>query len=563
MSGEESDMDESTLSQRTYVSSTGYEGDTEPDELINFFKDGKIPGVIQDSSKDEVPQLTKEQVIEEIDLNTQASQAVEDLEITIDEQPQEALEIIDEQPQEQNIDEESIARTKAVRIKNPIQRFQPPTIKIESKKSKKQPTFFQSSQTEVSSQYANDYLMNETEGKGSVGDAFIVKRVRLETRSPDDQAKVIYGDDFNRLKMSRCYLCGFELSRRISSRHNERWGYTHNSITSSYDHTAPVNFSSIVTRIPSQYNTKSDKTTKNRIEEYEKPFLRYNGKFACFHCNYTKSQMMFIKCDIVNGVINFKNFKPNELVIENFVNKLYSDNGDWSKDLGGNNTLHQCIDVTFKGNVQEWKIKRIASIKKSADELCTMIKAHVEQKSVIKRYYYTKLLIQKAYQQIEKDPVYLALLTSAKKTIYSKKYIAHIVAKAEATNPNFVKPWNTTKKPITNPFDKTIVKNTNTQQRQQEQSTSSTQRNTDRSKTARNEILKEKREASVTPDLPPVSSSVKPDLPLVTLPSGERVVPTRIISPYQRQQESTNRLSRSNRAGSRRKRKTYRRIRLF
>ena len=544
-----SDTDTSSVSQLSSrddsISLSGYDGDDESYEkdIINFVENGifTIPGAIPNSPQDEVPPETKKQADEEKAIDEQASQAVDNLQIEIYEEPQEALEIIDEEPQVQNIDEEPIAKRKAIRIKNEIQRYVPPVITIKPKTQKK-PTTFQDSQAEVSSQIALEYLMDETRSTSSLSQQFIIKKVRLETRSPDDQAKVIYGAEFETLKNSDCYLCGFPLSERISHKHNERWGYTHNPITSSYDHTAPVNFSSIVSRIPSQYNTKKDNITKNRIEDYEKDFLKSNGKFACFHCNFTKSQMMFITCKIINGVINFQNFNHNRRVIEKFVNDLYRNNSEWSKGSDGSNTLYKCIRKYY-GNKDDWKKSRIQSIIASADEVCTMIKEHVDEKSVMKRFYYTKLLLQKAYKQLQIDQVYIAQPTDAKKNIYLKKFIAHVVAKAEATNPNFVKPWNTRQKPKTAPFDRTKSKSTYTSERQKDQSIALNQRST----TARKQILEEKR-------------GLEPRL----LQSGDVVVPTRIKSPFEKQRESDRRLSGI--GGSRRrknKRKTYRRIRLF
>ena len=541
-----SDTDSQLSSRDDSISLSGYDGDDESYEkdIINFVENGifTIPGAIPNSPQDEVPPETEQDAIEEEEINTQASQAVDNLQIEIYEEPQEALEIIDEEPQVQNIDEEPIAKRKAIRIKNVIQRYVPPVITIKPKTQKK-PTTFQDSQAEVSSQIALEYLMDETKSTSSLSQQFIIKKVRLETRSPDDQAKVIYGAEFETLKNSDCYLCGFPLSERISYKHNERWGYTHNPITSSYDHTAPVNFSSIVSRIPSQYNTKKDNITKNRIEDYEKDFLKSNGKFACFHCNFTKSQMMFITCKIIDGVINFQNFNHNRRVIEKFVNDLYRNNSEWSKGSDNTNTLYKCIRKYYNGNINNWKTSRIKSIIDSANEVCTMIKEHVDEKSVMKRFYYTKLLLQKAYKQLQIDQVYLAQPTDAKKNIYLKKFIAHVVAKAEATNPNFVKPWNTRQKPKTAPFDRTKSKSTYTSERQKDKSISSIQRST----TARKQILEEKR-----------------GLEARVLPSGEFVVPTKIKTPFEKQRESDRRLSGI--GGLRRrknKRKTYRRIRLF
>jgi hypothetical protein len=238
------------------------------------------------------------------------------------------------------------------------------------------------------------------------------------------------------LKDESCYLCGFKFKDRVSHNHNVRWNKTDlTEETKSYDHTAPVNFSFIVSRIPSEYNI-------SYMTDGEKNHLKSNGKYACFHCNFTKSQRMFITCPKKGKSIDFRDFNHNEPAIENFVDDLYESTSDWTLGPSRENTLHECIKKYYgKEGVNKWKAERIQSIKNSADDVCTMIKKYVDQKSVIKRYYYTKLLIQKAQTLLDVDPQYKVLPTPKKQNIYRKKFIAHYLAKAEATNTNFVRPW--------------------------------------------------------------------------------------------------------------------------
>ena len=460
---------------------SGYNADTELDDndIFNFVQNGIITETtLKEEPDDEVPPKDKVTADEDEVINTQASQAVDNLEIEIQEVEQ--LPSIDEE-QSQQIDEDlELEEQPTIAITKPKRETKQPQLFLNELEGRKQPQKKKArivvlpKDENFDTQQAQSYFIDETKSDITVSTNLIVENVRLETRKPDDQAKVIYGADFDKLKNSDCYLCGFPLSERISHKHNERWGYKHNPITSSYDHTAPVNFSFIVSRIPSQYNN-------NRLEDYEIPFLKSNGKFACFHCNFTKSQRMFITCPKGAG-INFENFKHNDSAIKNFVNDLLKSKSDWSLGPRDENTLHECIKKYKGGDVNKWKSERIQSITNSAIEVCTMIKNHVDQKSVMKRLYYTKLLIEKANEILQTDQVYLAQPTTPKKNTYAKKFIAHFVAKAEGTNTKFIKPWKQESPPIY---------------------------------------------------IPPKGVSSKP----VTLPSGEKVIPTYIGNPIKLEEQ--------------------------
>ena len=427
-------MNESTLSQRSYVSSTGYEGDTESDELIDFFKDGIIPGVIPDSSEDEVPPLTIAEAKEEEDINTQASQAVDELPLEeqrkLQKEPLGPIEEAEDEEEEASIIQQE---PESKRISKQTSFFKP--ADFTRNKSKKKHTsktiLVGDSQDPILSQVANENIRNEISSVGSLARKLVIENIRLETSAPDTQAYLIYGINIKNLKDQFCYLCGFQFKYRVSYNHNVRWNKSDlTEETKSYDHTAPVNFSFIVSRIPSEYNTLSDN---------EKHYLQSNGQYACFHCNYTKSQRMFITCPTDDGKIKFENFRPNTEAITKFIEDLWNNPSDWSLGPKGENTLHECVK-TYGGEAK-WMNDRFVAIKTSANEVCTMIKKYVDQKNVIKRYYYTKLLIQKAENLLNVDQKYNLLTTTKKKNIYKKKFIAHYVAKAEAINSNFVRPW--------------------------------------------------------------------------------------------------------------------------
>jgi hypothetical protein len=86
-----SDTDTSSVSQLSLrddsISLSGYDADNESYEkdIINFVENGTftIPGAIPNSPQDEVPAETKQEAIEEEEINTQASQAVDNLQIEI------------------------------------------------------------------------------------------------------------------------------------------------------------------------------------------------------------------------------------------------------------------------------------------------------------------------------------------------------------------------------------------------------------------------------------------------------------------------------------------------
>jgi hypothetical protein len=286
----------------------------------------------------------------------------------------------------------------------------------------------------INTQNAYNYTNVEVGSQSTVARKLITNDIRLESITPDSQAKKIFTqDEIN--AMTSCYICGCKFEDRISAKHNKRWDYPENQITVSYDHSAPINFSAVVGRVPSPYGS---------YEPFEIEFLKLNGKMACFHCNYTKSQRMFLRCPKDDkGNIDFQNFEPNTEAITKFINDLWDNQSEWSKDPNDENTLHNCVGKDQE-HIDKWKEQRIQAITASVQLICDMIKTHVSQDNVIKRFYFTNLLIAKAKELLKSDP-YLKdpNISDRTKKGYEKRYIVKFVSKAEATDPRFVTPWPT------------------------------------------------------------------------------------------------------------------------
>jgi hypothetical protein len=465
MSGQNSDTDTSFLSEsdsdvNISRSDSGNEADDEAEKPITY-KDAedKLPNIVESGgfyrfelTEDEKDQLekiqeeqekeveeeyqvfTQEQVIHEPDVLDDAiaeeiaSQVVDDLDFEIEENPQAKTAVIrtSTRPRKDSA---------VVRESKEVKALEEAAKAAKTKKETPNEYIFQSQNSQVNSQIANTYLKVEVGSQSTVAKKLITNDIRLESITPDSQAKKIF-TDAELTAMKSCYLCGFDFKDRVSAKHNERWGYPKYQETKSYDHTAPVNFSVVVVRVPS---------TDSSYEPSEIEHLKTNGKMACFHCNYTKSQRMFITCpkNKDDGTIDFQKFKPNDEVIQKFVNNLYNNLSEWSKGPDGvQNTLHECVKK-YKGGKTKWIGDRIRSITESAEKVCEMIKKNVSQSNVIKRFYFMNLLIAKARELLKTDPYFNdQSVKLSRRKAYENRFIVKFVAKAEATDPKFVKPWN-------------------------------------------------------------------------------------------------------------------------
>jgi hypothetical protein len=301
------------------------------------------------------------------------------------------------------------------------------------KKSKSQLAQVRSTDTD------QDILTSENGGItdssiASIAKRFITPNLRLETYNPTSQATVIYGEQLKDLTKpdSLCSLCGFQLKDRISYWHNK----IHNpdnleTLTWSYDHFVPVNFSAVVFRIP---------TSKSKHDDKEKEYLKNIGHIACYHCNYEKSQRMFITCPVKNQVKDFQNFTPNEDSITLFVHDLYKsqNKNGWSKEGDAiKRTLTKCLTNEQK-HYATWIRQRIQAITTLAQNICNILKTQINVGSVNKRYRLTQVLISKADTLLKENAEYNNLESKSKKIRYRKAYIAKLFA---ATEEKFPRPW--------------------------------------------------------------------------------------------------------------------------
>ena len=182
--------------------------------------------------------------------------------------------------------------------------------------------------------YASDFNQSTLTAATDI----IQKDIRLESYSATSQAKKIYGLNFSTLTSpdQKCALCACMFKDRISYSHNMNFHPDNlEKLTITYDHFTPVNFSALVFRIP---------VAGVNYQPFEMNIFLLNGHMTCYHCNYEKSQRMFITCPKEEGgVVNFDNFAPNEPSIRAFfTNLVKSENKHGFAKNGNTKTLDIC-----------------------------------------------------------------------------------------------------------------------------------------------------------------------------------------------------------------------------
>ena len=259
----------------------------------------------------------------------------------------------------------------------------------------------------------------------------IIGNIRLETYNATSQAIAIYGDELKKFTTpdSPCALCGFPLKDRISYIHNRTHGYTDNPLTWSYDHFVPVNFSAVVFRI----------VTSKNYDIKELNLLKDNGYIVCYHCNYEKSQRLFVTCPKKGRVVDFNNFEPKKEAITEFVDDLYTSKNKhgWLNE-DGNRTLIKCL-TDYKKDKSTWRRERIEAITILAKKVCDNIIRQVNFEAVKERLKRTKLIVRKSKSSISNDARYKQLTNPKSKNRFRREYIAKLFAAAEL---KFRSPWN-------------------------------------------------------------------------------------------------------------------------
>jgi hypothetical protein len=211
-------------------------------------------------------------------------------------------------------------------------------------------------------------------------------------------------------------------------------------LTISYDHFIPINFAAIVFRIP---------ISKGKYSDDELQTFRLTGDMACYHCNYEKSQRMFITCPKDGQKIVFTNFKPKKQSIKEFVDNLVtSTNRHGLASNEKDSTLKQCIQKeyvdpekyrTFTDKVNQWKIDRIAAITDKAKLICNKINTSIDFRAVQMRLARVREIIKQVEENLQKDKKYTDRAGNpARQLRYRKEYIARQFGIQEL---KFEKPW--------------------------------------------------------------------------------------------------------------------------
>lgn len=253
----------------------------------------------------------------------------------------------------------------------------------------------------------------------TVANKFIMK-IRLEKSTPDSQAQRIHGAaQFNQKQTldATCALCGFAFRHRMTFRK------TTPGPAVSYDHFIPVNFAATVLRIVSPGGTYSQ-------EEFA--ILGKIGDMVCWHCNYEKSQRMFITCPNTGS---FESLMPNERNIGIFYQDLIESRHTcgFYRQTDTESTLIQQLPTPDLQ--REWRRERTRITIERARSVCDTIRRFVDYDTARLRLRAARSIIQAIDRALPTDANYIA---SQKKALYRKALIQAQYAKDEL---QFLRPW--------------------------------------------------------------------------------------------------------------------------
>lgn len=257
---------------------------------------------------------------------------------------------------------------------------------------------------------------------GTIATKQITSDIRFEVVSPERQARIIHGEDTVNERMRNrecCALCGFPFEFRMG-----RQRKTKGQLSISYDHFIPVNFAAIVFRVVLPRQTYSAN---------EFAIFKTIGDMVCWHCNYEKSQRMFITC--LAG--DFSGMRPNEGSIRAYLNKMLTSTHASGVDQNGKSTLLQCI-ANAGITPAEWVEQRMGPLMARAQEVSETIRKNVDYNHVRNRFLAAKLLISIEDKKMLSDPIFNKLKADKKYTERRSR-----IAKAFANlEPSFDRPWN-------------------------------------------------------------------------------------------------------------------------
>jgi hypothetical protein len=447
MSGQDSDLSQQAvdsddqdfeLSQRNDEEEDNYQADDE----IDLGEQAKVY-----AENEENPENSQILVAETADidfnldeksLSSSLSTVPEDVEF---DEEGDQVEPVEQQKLETSVDQQSkLAFSEANKLVQEVERVEakrvrrPSSKMVEIEKTKEQLEYEKANpppapkKSKAKQKVPDGYASDFHESVATAATEIIQKDIRLESYSATSQAKKIYGLDFTKLTAdtAKCALCDCMFKDRISYSHNKTFHPDNlKRLTITYDHFAPVNFSALVFRIP---------VAAGNYTPEEMNLFKLNGHMTCYHCNYEKSQRMFITCPKKGGVVDFNNFQPNVPNIRKFFNDLVNSKNAHGFAGDGSKTLDKCL----KGPRDAWINKRISVITAKAQELCNQIKGSVNLENVKKRIQMTKIIIRKASQELKEDAKFIDL-TSKGQYRYKREYISRVFGELEL---KFPKPWN-------------------------------------------------------------------------------------------------------------------------
>lgn len=203
---------------------------------------------------------------------------------------------------------------------------------------------------------------------------------RVEDWDPTDQAKFIFGRNWTSIDGNTlCGYCRFPLINRQPQAHYDDPA---RRLRYSLEHKTASNYQCAVLKIPLR---------KQKYSPLERVIMSHMSEVTCFHCNYIKSQRRFITCPLVGKVRDWRNLRPNEKEIKQFLNDVYGTEygGVNGKNDEGETSIKRLVDSlnppAGKNKLQYWKEKCTAYLMESYGDVCKTIKDNVDYKNAYER----------------------------------------------------------------------------------------------------------------------------------------------------------------------------------
>jgi hypothetical protein len=283
------------------------------------------------------------------------------------EKPEEAAEVL-AQPE---AEPKGAGAGKRKRIEKKI--WEPEIIKTAIRRARKKPRPLPESQ-------AMSNVSNLSSFTATKAFLMAMRGSRVEDWDPTDQAKFIFGRNWTSIDGNTlCGYCRFPLKDRQPQAH---YNDPARRLRYSLEHKTASNYQCAVLKIPLR---------KQKYSPLERLIMSHMSEVTCFHCNYIKSQRRFITCPLVGKVRDWRNLRPNEKEIKQFLNDVYGTEygGVNGKNDEGETSIKRLVDSlnppAGKNKLQYWKEKCSAYLIESYGDVCKTIKDNVDYKNAYER----------------------------------------------------------------------------------------------------------------------------------------------------------------------------------